>query len=319
MGIMLMDSVPPATMISAPPTMMRSAPRAMACNPEEQKRLMVMAEHSTRSPARSDAMRATFMPCSASGVAHPMITSSIWPLSTCGTRSSAPLMTVAAMSSGRVARKAPLPDLPTAVRTELTMTTSRIALLLAAGYWLLVPGNQPLAGRILASDRAIPQELCIKRVFLWQSQGFAKLDDFHAQCFQGSRLFPDESHPHLMHPRRFFFAKKDAASAVGALPQSRNQYFPEFLLEFGNATSFLFYACGTGHAGSPISNSMLRRKAYLNIFGEGTWFRNWITVLLHSFEMKINSFSNELFNLIEACSCDTESWNIRDKSAPSAR
>src|SRR6267142_3034270 len=135
MGIMLMDSVPPATMISAPPTMMRSAPRAMACNPEEQKRLMVMAEHSTGSPARSDAMRATFMPCSASGVAHPMITSSIWPLSTCGTRSSAPLMTVAAMSSGRVARNVPLPDLPTAVRTELTMTTSFMRVLLAAGYW----------------------------------------------------------------------------------------------------------------------------------------------------------------------------------------
>ena len=56
---------------------MRSAASAMACSPDAQKRLMVMAETSTGMPARSDAMRATFMPCSASGMAQPMITSSI--------------------------------------------------------------------------------------------------------------------------------------------------------------------------------------------------------------------------------------------------
>ena len=42
-GISDMDSVPPATMTSAPPPRMRSAASAMACSPEAQKRLMVMA------------------------------------------------------------------------------------------------------------------------------------------------------------------------------------------------------------------------------------------------------------------------------------
>src|SRR6266852_4551078 len=55
MGTMDMDSVPPAMMTSAAPERMRSAARAMACRPEEQKRLMVMAEHSTGRPARSEA------------------------------------------------------------------------------------------------------------------------------------------------------------------------------------------------------------------------------------------------------------------------
>src|ERR1019366_6361520 len=52
MGIMVMDSTPPATTISAPPAMMRSAAMAIACRPDEQKRLMVMAETSTGRPAR---------------------------------------------------------------------------------------------------------------------------------------------------------------------------------------------------------------------------------------------------------------------------
>src|SRR5580692_1531234 len=126
MGIMDMDSVPPETMISAPPLMMRSAAIAMACSPDEQKRLIVSAETSTGNPARSDAIRATFMPCSASGMAQPRMTSSISWASICGTRSSAPLIATAASSSGRVARSVPLKARPTGVRTEEAMTTSRI-------------------------------------------------------------------------------------------------------------------------------------------------------------------------------------------------
>ena len=76
-GIIVIDSVPPATITSAPPAAIRSAAMAMACKPDEQKRLMVIAENSTGSPARSEAMRATFIPCSASGMAQPRITSSI--------------------------------------------------------------------------------------------------------------------------------------------------------------------------------------------------------------------------------------------------
>src|SRR4051794_36860971 len=126
MGIIVMDSTPPARITSALPDMMRSAAIAIDCRPEEQKRLMVIAEHSTGRPARNDAIRATFIPCSASGMAQPRITSSISLASSCGTRASAPLMATAAISSGRVARSPPLYARPTGVRTALAITTSLI-------------------------------------------------------------------------------------------------------------------------------------------------------------------------------------------------
>src|SRR5229473_973788 len=56
---------------------MRSAASAMACNPEEQKRLMVIALVSTGSPARSEALKArptgvrTAETMTASGMAGP--------------------------------------------------------------------------------------------------------------------------------------------------------------------------------------------------------------------------------------------------------
>ena len=124
MGIMLMLSAPPATMASAKPAMMRSEARAIACRPEEQNRLMVIAEQVTGSPARSEAMRATLFPCSASGIAQPRITSSISPGSRPGTRPTISLITAAAMSSGRVFRSAPRGALPTAVRAMDTITAS---------------------------------------------------------------------------------------------------------------------------------------------------------------------------------------------------
>src|SRR5713226_7517492 len=126
MGTMLMDSVPPARITSAWPTMMRSEAIAIAWRPEEQKRLMVIAEDSMGRPARRAAMRATFMPCSASGMAQPRMTSSISCGSKPGTRAIAPWMATAARSSGRVERSVPLNALPTAVRTELTRTASRM-------------------------------------------------------------------------------------------------------------------------------------------------------------------------------------------------
>ncbi len=48
----------------------------MACTPEEQKRLIVMAGTLSGRPARSTPMRATFIPCSPSGMAQPTSTSS---------------------------------------------------------------------------------------------------------------------------------------------------------------------------------------------------------------------------------------------------
>jgi hypothetical protein len=96
----------------------------MACRPEEQKRLTVTADASTGIPARRLAMRATLRPCSASGIAHPMMTSLISFGSTPGARRSASRMTVAAMSSGRTVRSDPAGALPTAVRVAETITAS---------------------------------------------------------------------------------------------------------------------------------------------------------------------------------------------------
>src|SRR5436305_7297143 len=127
MGIMLMVSVPPATMQSAQPAMMRSAAKAMACSPDEQKRLIVTAEVSFGSPASHPAWRATFIPCSASGVAQPSTRSSTRDGSRPDARSSAALIAVAAMSSGRVSFKVPRGALPTAVRAAETITASFIA------------------------------------------------------------------------------------------------------------------------------------------------------------------------------------------------
>src|SRR5688572_2913427 len=77
-------------------------------------------------PARRLAIRATFNPCSASGMAQPRMTSSIDAASSCGTRSRAPLIAVAASSSGRITLSVPFGALPTAVRTADTMTASCI-------------------------------------------------------------------------------------------------------------------------------------------------------------------------------------------------
>src|SRR5260370_20195807 len=71
-----MDSTPPATYTSPSPAITRCAASAMACNPDEQKRLTVMPGTLTGRPARSAICRAMFMPVAPSGFAQPMITSS---------------------------------------------------------------------------------------------------------------------------------------------------------------------------------------------------------------------------------------------------
>src|SRR3984893_8820863 len=107
---------------------------------------MVFAEVRTGKPARSQAFRATFIPCSASGMAQPMITSSTSFGSSPLARAIASVITMAAKSSGRVARNVPLVGFPIAVRTELTITASRIVHLCQNGdscwlrdYWM--PGG----------------------------------------------------------------------------------------------------------------------------------------------------------------------------------
>ena len=91
-------------------------------------------------PARNAATRAMFMPCSASGIAQPRITSSISSFGTCGYFSSSARMTAAAMSSGRVLRNVPRGAFPTAVRRQSTMTAS------AMDRFLLILVAQRLAG-----------------------------------------------------------------------------------------------------------------------------------------------------------------------------
>src|SRR5262245_54932429 len=77
-------------------------------------------------PARRLAIRATFNPCSASGIAQPRITSSISAGATAGTRASASRIAVAASSSGRTKRSAPFGAFPTGVRTAATTNASAI-------------------------------------------------------------------------------------------------------------------------------------------------------------------------------------------------
>ena len=120
--------MPPATIVSAQPTMIFSAAKAMDCSPDEQKRLMVTADAATGIPARRLAMRATFIPCSASGIAQPRMTSSTVSGSMPSARRNASRIATAASSSGRVVRNVPLGALPAGVRTADAMTASLMVL-----------------------------------------------------------------------------------------------------------------------------------------------------------------------------------------------
>src|SRR6516164_4310690 len=116
-----------------------------------------MAEAVTGSPARKLATRATFIPCSASGIAQPRITSSTSDLSSWGKRASAPVIAKAARSSGRVVRRVPRGALPIGVLTADAMMTS----LMMTSFPALVPqrfaslqreGN-PLLRLLLPAER----------------------------------------------------------------------------------------------------------------------------------------------------------------------
>jgi hypothetical protein len=76
-GIALMLSVPAAIITSASPRRMRSAASATACRPGGAEAVDGDARHDCGRPASSRPMRATFMPCSASGMAQPTTTSPI--------------------------------------------------------------------------------------------------------------------------------------------------------------------------------------------------------------------------------------------------
>src|SRR2546421_162733 len=78
------------------------------------KRVLVLARY-------LPLLRATFIPCSPSGMAQPTMTSPISCGSTLGTCASTPFSTCASMSSGRTLRNIPRGAFPTGVRTAATM------------------------------------------------------------------------------------------------------------------------------------------------------------------------------------------------------
>src|SRR5688572_9143763 len=83
-------------------------------------------------------MRATFSPCSASGIAHPSTTSSMSAGSMPGARRSTSSMTVAAISSGRTVFSEPFGAFPTAVRVAATITAS-----------CMISSSRPGTGKVL--------------------------------------------------------------------------------------------------------------------------------------------------------------------------
>ena len=101
------DSVPPATYASPMPIAIEPAAVWMACMAEPQKRFTVAPATLRGRPARTPTIRPTFMPCSPSGNAQPIVTSSIWPGSR-PERSTRARTTWPPSSSGRVVRSSPL-------------------------------------------------------------------------------------------------------------------------------------------------------------------------------------------------------------------
>jgi hypothetical protein len=94
-------SVPPAIITSASPRRMRSAAMATVCKPEAQNRFTVTPGTLFGMPASSRPIRATFIPCSASGIAQPTMTSSTSAGSSPGACAITDPMACASMSSGR--------------------------------------------------------------------------------------------------------------------------------------------------------------------------------------------------------------------------
>jgi hypothetical protein len=119
----LMDSSPPATMIGTRSTITRCAASAMACMPDEQKRLTVMPAVVTGRPARSAAWRAMFCPAAPSGSAQPMTTSSTSPGSS-PARLTACAMTCPPIAAPCVLLNAPRYARPIGVRAVDTITAS---------------------------------------------------------------------------------------------------------------------------------------------------------------------------------------------------
>src|SRR5438093_1307255 len=136
----LIDSSPPATMIGTLSTITRCAAIAIACRPDEQRRLTVVPAVVTGSPARSAAWRAMFWPVAPSGSAQPITTSSTSPGSI-PARFTAWAMTWPPMAAPCVLLNAPRYARPIGVRAVETMTASAMGLSLCSwGDGNIIPG-----------------------------------------------------------------------------------------------------------------------------------------------------------------------------------
>src|SRR5712691_11777700 len=116
-----MLSTPPATHNSMSPSRMARAACTAASSPLAQSRFKVTPGTSAGSPARSSAIRATFLLSSPAWLAQPKKTSST--SFAAGLRPISSLITSAPRSSGRICDKRPR-ILPTGVRTASTITAS---------------------------------------------------------------------------------------------------------------------------------------------------------------------------------------------------
>ena len=121
-------------MTSASPTRMRSAAMAIALRPDEQKRLMVTPPTVLGKPPKRRPIRAILRPCCASGIAQPMMASSIVAGSSVGTCLSACCNALPNRSSGLVFFKDPRPALPTALRVAATIYASCIGFICRSFY-----------------------------------------------------------------------------------------------------------------------------------------------------------------------------------------
>ena len=124
-------------------TAMWCAAMAMACRPDEQKRLMVAPPTVTGRPARMAPMRATSLPVEPSGRAQPISTSSI-SLGSILERSTACWMAWPAKVAPWVMFRPPRQDLARGVRAVDTMTTSLdITILLRSKRLFIDKGQAP--------------------------------------------------------------------------------------------------------------------------------------------------------------------------------
>src|SRR5262245_48708355 len=150
---MVMLSTPPPNATSTPSFMMWWAAMAMACRPDEQKRLTVVPATVTGRPARPAAPRAMLWPCAPCGWPQPRMTSSTSLASSWGTLPRASLMAWAARSSGRVRLNEPRCDLARGVRELATTTASLMGVPRSGEFGRVYPTPADRSGPASADSR----------------------------------------------------------------------------------------------------------------------------------------------------------------------